>query len=536
MKCRLIRKKISEYFDAGSPETLPVELADHLKSCPDCTNYYDQVKRTMEKLHPMKQVRATPNLKERIMSEILQHQLLEQKQTIRSNRSFWYLKPVVATSFALLILLSILALDVLLPNQHPQNNSTDSTAFSLLSQAWANEQALFDSEGILHLINEILVPPIHDAQLAKARWFPLSALKADGGAHNHQLALPSEPGKGYTIHDEAWYDPAEHKFIRILSKKDKAFFATAFDGENIYDIDTDKEGRINQHPVSEAFKSPEKPENFLGVFPGFASQIMENDKTQFEFLEDATLENGVDVRVLQAVNPMPGSKVENAILFKIKQSDSTIAEIEWRINGSSYLIIRRKTTETVEMPRLPWNLDGIEILDNATASQPHIRKDMILMDVSVKHMVSRADFEAYVLSPQPAWTEKGIITDILDVANSPKRMFSITYRAADGRHVVIIQSEMYNKMMGNFTKNGKLVYKSTNGFKVWSTAMDKMGAMIALQSARATIGDAPSEHRTGYILESPSGTFPAIAINGKLTDDELHSLIDSFIAAKDYTE
>ena len=83
-------------------------------------------------------------------------------------------------------------------------------------------------------------------------------------------------------------------------------------------------------------------------------------------------------------------------------------------------------------------------------------------------------------------------------------------------------------------KQGTLVYTSPNGFKVWGGGPQKWYSQILLQSARWFIKDPPSEDRIGYVLESPAGTFPALAINGPISDEELHKLVDSLIPAKDY--
>jgi len=81
-------------------------------------------------------------------------------------------------------------------------------------------------------------------------------------------------------------------------------------------------------------------------------------------------------------------------------------------------------------------------------------------------------------------------------------------------------------------KMGKLVYTSPSGVKVWSGPRDEWLANILLQSARASIKDPPGKELTGYLLETPAGTFPALAINGKVSEKELHSLIDSLVPAK----
>jgi hypothetical protein len=131
----------------------------------------------------------------------------------------------------------------------------------------------------------------------------------------------------------------------------------------------------------------------------------------------------------------------------------------------------------------------------------------------------------------PSWAGERQITDILDIVSPPNRMFAITYRAQDGRHVVLIQSASYNRMLEPVTKIAKVIYTSPSGVKVLSSAQDKWLAGILLQSSQATIQDPPSENRTGYLLQTPDGTFPALAVNGALTDDELHGLVDSLVRA-----
>jgi hypothetical protein len=157
---------------------------------------------------------------------------------------------------------------------------------------------------------------------------------------------------------------------------------------------------------------------------------------------------------------------------------------------------------------------------------------MVIQGVSVQHMVERADFETYVFETKPAWTEEIEITDCIDPASPGGRMFIMTARAEDGRHLVLVQSPTYNKMLGNVVKAGQVVYSAPNGFKVWGGGPQKWFSQILLQSARASIKDPPSEDRIGYVLESPTGTFPALAVNGPVSDEELHGLVDSLVGAR----
>ena len=115
-------------------------------------------------------------------------------------------------------------------------------------------------------------------------------------------------------------------------------------------------------------------------------------------------------------------------------------------------------------------------------------------------------------------------------------MYIFAARADDGRHLVMVQSPTYNKALGGLIKTGTLVYTSPNGFKIWGGGPGKWFAEILLTSAQSVIKDPPSDDRVGYILESPAGTFPALAINGSLSDEDLHELIDTLIPANDYSE
>jgi len=154
---------------------------------------------------------------------------------------------------------------------------------------------------------------------------------------------------------------------------------------------------------------------------------------------------------------------------------------------------------------------------------------------TVEQMVEQATFETYVFSTRPAWTGTVEITDARDPASFGRRMFILTARADDGRHLVLVQSPTYNRMFrARVREGGILVYTSPNGFKVWGGGPQKWYSKILLQGARASIKDPPSENRTGYVLESPAGTFPALAVNGPISDEELHRLVNSLIPAKEY--
>jgi hypothetical protein len=220
----------------------------------------------------------------------------------------------------------------------------------------------------------------------------------------------------------------------------------------------------------------------------------------------------------------------------VRDEDSTIAEKEFVLQGRTQLLIRRVVTEHVETPGISWNLAEIEGTTTTSPAQVTVTPDMVVRNVSVQHMVDRAKFETYVFSVKPAWAGAIEITDCIDPGGPGARMFIMTARADDHRHLVLVQSPTYNMALGQFVKTGQLVYTSPNGFKVWGGGPQKWYSQILLQSAQDSIKDPPSEDRIGYVLESPAGTFPALAVNGPVSDEELHKLVDSLAPAKEYVK
>ncbi len=419
--------------------------------------------------------------------------------------------------------------------------SSVTSAFSLLSLALAAEEPLFAGEGIVSVVTEIIVKPVSDPDLARVRWHPVASIEASGKPRFHQLSLPAEPGEQYTVRDQTWYDPATGRFVRLLTAGEKPIFANSYDGRSIYSLETDAKGavRIVQSAVTQDFRPPERPGQFLGMSAGLSDLLKRKDESLVLLPGAVTLEDGSQARVVKA-GPPPGGPEEQTDsywLFKIRKKDDVIGETEWMVGGESALVVRRIETKRVEAPGVPWSLAGIEIPAGEAEERPTpgVTPDMVVSDVSVQQMLKKATFETYILASNPSWASRREITDILDIVSPPHRCFAITYLAGDGRHVVLVQAHTYNTMLGPMAKTqGTLVYTSPTGVKVWSGPRDKWLAGILLQSARAVIRVSPAENRTGYLLETPAGTFPALAINGPVSNAELHALIDSLIPAKEY--
>jgi hypothetical protein len=157
--------------------------------------------------------------------------------------------------------------------------------------------------------------------------------------------------------------------------------------------------------------------------------------------------------------------------------------------------------------------------------------------VSIQQMIERSTFETYVLSKKPSWTRNVQIVEVSDPVRSDSdvaRMYYLIALADDGRHLVIAQSNTISMMLRQKIKQGQLMYTSANGLKVWSGGPLKKHSQMVLERAEHIIIDPPSEERVGYALESPAGTFPILAVNGPINDEELHSLVESLVPAKEY--
>ncbi len=407
----------------------------------------------------------------------------------------------------------------------------------LLSKACAAEQSLFAGTKIVHIQNEIVVSAsLGDSNEALNNvWLPMCSVKGDGSLKFNQLQLSAQP-ESYIVTDHSWYDPATARFARILKANGSVVFANAYDGQMVYTSQSKAGGGLQIAPetITAAFKPPLSPAEYLGLAAGLQTSLAEK-KTEVQDVTEGRLPDGKSAHVFKVGTPDPNGRLDTYWLFKVRDEDSTIAEKEFIMSGRTRLLIRRALTESVDAPGVAWNLDGLEGLTSGS-SPVSVTPDMVIPSVSIEHMVNTAKFETYTFAVRPAWLGSIDITDAIDPASPGQRMFLLVARADDHRHLVFVQSPSYNAMLGPLVKQGTVVYTSPNGFKVWGGGRDKWLAGILLQSAAHIIKDPPAENRTGYVLESPSGTFPALAVNGPLTDAELHALIDSLVPAKQYLE
>jgi hypothetical protein len=445
------------------------------------------------------------------------------------------------------------------PPEAPQKGAKEEfekmSVSDLRRQAVAAAKSLFAGEGVLSLASETVVEPVKDAILAKGRYMNMRSLGASGKPEPATLALPAKPGEQYALESHIWYDRKTGRFARVVTIGGETIFANAYDGSAVYAIEPDAQGvmRVVGRPVAPSFQPLKDPADFLGV-----TGSLDEDRFEKSYSDagPSALPDGSPARVVKLSTPeMPGMSMLREVmgnspykLFTIRKSDFACVQIENVMKGERALVTRLKTAETVAAPGVPWNLGGVKVRIALPTTGEQQLAGPILMgpSASVQQMSAVSDYKTYLFAADPPWTTERRIMALRDPTSALSWMFVTAYRAKDGRHVVLVQAAMYNKMFEQLMatmagpqgeglkKNLKEIYASPSGFKVWSMMKGTgMGAMI-LTAARDWLNAEPLSDSAGYLVQTPAGTFPALAVNGSLTDDELHALIDSLVPAKEY--
>jgi hypothetical protein len=523
-------------------EPARAEVRAHALECDQCRTELRRLERLLECAGRRKGMSADEALHASVQKDLFAAVRGETKSKTIARPVFrraWVWRRIMTSSIAKMAVAAavVVAAGLFGLSKFPASNSSRSWTPNLLSTACAAEEALFTGTKIVHVQNEIIVQAVGtDGAFPglKEGWMPMCSLKPDGQLRMDQLKLPAAQ-ESYVVTDHSWYDPVTGCFARVLKVGEAVVFGNAYDGRFIYNATATPGGAVQvaSQAIAGGFQPPQSPAEYLGLAAGLKTALAQDDSL-VQSVEPGTLADGTPVHIFKVGMPGPDGQLQGWWLFKVRDDDTTIAEKECVLLGQSRFLIRRVVTEPVDKPAISWSLSEVAGTGVPAAQPVSVAPDMVIPNVSVQHMVERAQFETYVFSTQPAWTGAVQIADCLDPATPGGRMFFLTARAEDHRHIVLVQSPTYNSFSGRVVKGGTLVYTSANGFKVWGGGPQKWFAQILLQSARAWIKDPPSEDRIGYILESPAGTFPALAINGPVTEEELHKLIDSLIPAKDY--
>ena len=372
------------------------------------------------------------------------------------------------------------------------------------------------------------------------------SIGADGQIQYNQLKLGGAPRETYTVRDEMWYDPASHRFAHTVSLEGRVLFANAYDGRSLHLLELDPQGnpRIKDEPVAKgAFQPPSGvPPEFLGIFSFVkTSKPSPGRNTTFRDEGPTRLADGGPAHVVRlSSTASEGNPMSQAhFLVTIRDRDHVVESIACVFQGHKLYTVRRAQVPVPREPQCGWDLAGLRSAlekDKDGAKSPvQTLSDLVRPSITVEQMLKAADYPVYVLDRIPHWTLRRQIMDVLDLPSPPHRMFAAVYPARDKRHVVLIQAHSFNEApRGRRPASGKLVYTSPAGIKVWSDQDSQKMAEVLLASTRAAglFSDPMAKDRTCYLLETPEGTFPALAVNGALTDAELHGLANSLVPAK----
>lgn len=438
------------------------------------------------------------------------------------------------------------------------------SSFTLLSSASAAEQALFSIPGgIAHIANEIVLYPnsksnaeallrdmesdvTQDKNIAVIKrwlsyqWIPVYSLGRDGQPREHKLDLTRSTDEVVTIYDLAWYDVATGYFARVLKTADHVVFANAYDGQYVYVTDRKPDGtlRIKQEAITDEFLAPSNPADFLGIAAGIRGTVPREHYPPIQDVQTGTLENGTSVRNYKLGYTDLFGKVETYFSFKISTDADVIEEIECVVEGQTSRIHRRIVAEMVSEPELSWNL--AELVTDTTEGLVAVDSGQASGIATIRQIAESAPGPVYFFATDPSWTDDRTVYDLPDEMSPSARSYGATYRGRDGRDVVLSQGESFNRyfsaLWGKVQQMGEEIpwmYESENGFKVLHQT-DKQAEMWWTEFALKSAGFEPKANRIGYIIKSPADTFMVMAVNGPVSEQELHALIDSLVPANEF--
>ncbi len=366
MNCRQCREVLDNLLVEQVDDATEAELHAHLELCNECAREFGAAEQALAFLTPTRDLRASPDLKESIMNAISDTSFEDirpiQGRSINGKVLRWGLA-VTAAAAAL-----IAAAYVFSPRPGPgpvPEPGRGFSAFELFATACAAEELVFAGDDVVHIENEIVVRPTDDPNWVKMRWMPMVSLDATGKTRFHQLSLPAELGEGYSVKDESWYDPTSGRFARALTVEDKPLFANAYDGKAVYwlELADGTDAKVVRSKVSEDFKAPASPAEYLGIAAGIRTSLDEKNEQNVSDAGETTLDDGAKARVLKTgfSKPEGGAPQFDAYyLFTIRDDDKTIAKMEFFTGDESLLLVKRVRRESVKEPGVPWDLAGVE--------------------------------------------------------------------------------------------------------------------------------------------------------------------------------
>ncbi len=466
----------------------------------------------------------------------------------------------LSAAAAVLILIAVLGWFYSNPDSARQISS-----LTLLSRASAAEKTLFiGQKGVVHIVNEIIMYPQSESDTSALldeleadttqdrnvafikswlsyQWLPVYSLDSDGELHEQKLKIAKHIDKIIIVSDLSWYDPVTGYFARVLKTGDDILFANSYDGQFVYLANKEPAGilKIEQDAVTQKFKIPENPADFLGIAAGIKGTVPAKHYPPIKDVTSETLNDGTPARVYKLGFTDAWGKTDSYFLFKVDVDTEIIDEVECVFEGTTTRLHHRTVAETVDSPELSWNLSE---LNTSAAKQTDVNIDAGegADTVTIEQIIHRATYPVYIFAKAPSWTNKCLIYDLPDEASVQARMFCVTYSSKDSRDIALTQGETFNRYFtatfGKIQELGEEIpwmYESEDGFKVLHQD-DKQTEMWWTELALKSSGFEPHDNRVGYILKSPVGTYLVLAINGPVSEQELRGLVDSLIPAEEY--
>jgi hypothetical protein len=552
MNCNEFNEWLDDLLIREAGEALPANVGRHRAECATCARQHALALEVVAALTPPDFPGVSSDLKKRILSSIPPNSFDRDSAELPLSLDTKPLTPMgddrraipvrrrtpgpaFAVAAAALLTVSVYLLGGVGPL------TSRGRALSLLNEASAAEARLFAVDHLVSRRNEIVVEPVNVADsIPGGSLIPLVAVGPDGKPRLNGLKLGSKPGPGYTVLDQSWYDPATRRFARILSLNGQALFANSYDGQAVHLLERNDQGEVSikDEPVAREFEPPGEPAEFLGISAGLRSAADRPDRRDlFREVGPTKLRDGTTGRILRSTNPANDGKTpaDSYAQWTIRDDDHTVESLEMVERGRKIYTVRTlKGVENSE-PQLGWDLAGARRAVAAGEPKPPMQAqavaNVINVDISVAEMVQRADYPVYLFASAPNWAGKRTICDILDAERPPHRTFLVVYVAQDNRHVVLSQSRTAKEAPAAVHKQCQLIYTSPAGVKVWSGGPVARLAPHLLSRARGFIGVPPSNDSSAYLLETPEGTIPGLAVNGKLTEAELHALVDTLLPA-----
>jgi len=543
MNCREFRKRIADLFDLHPGPQLQGELGKHLAACPVCAEEYKVLLKLIKELEPRHRVEVSPDFEERVLNSMDSY---AESPGIRLNfpglsRISWW-KPAAVLAIAAVLLVIVLTVDWRSLYRESGGSGTGKDAsFALLSKALAAQEEFLAGEGIKHIIKELVINLVPDSIHAWNRYLGLSLTRANGKSIHIDLRYPPKPKRKYTIRDEAWYDKSTGRLARLMWLEGKVLFAYSYNGEYVCMTEQlpDSSIKIVRDKAAETFTLPEKPLHFFGFVAGHDSVFKKLDQERVIDLGPGRLEDGTPVRIIKTFGksrttekPDSAGQVISYHLFRIRQDNNLIAEMEWVFQGISMEVTRYVLDEQVPDTGVPWSLEGIDSLLAGTVDFLflgfELQSDVFLEDLSAGDILANVDMQVFLFSSNPLSTNERKI----NFSRGGTPVVNISYLAEDKRNVVLFQPGQRFRYW--LVATGELTYASLSGFKFWKERDTRSWANMLLRPSLRPSREPPAKDCTVYIVQSPVGTDFPLAINGPLSIEELEELAGSLMLAEEY--